>query len=402
MSAPSGDDSVAGLIAVLKAKVAERESTGQYPPGLEDDLDAHFDRIAVHHAPKYSFHDLREKVGRLGLLGSFNPRTIRLDTRVPGGTQLHRAIAKVVSRQTSGILEQMQGFSDGVRAALWEVVTALESPSTHTHADLAGELDAIFERLAAYERASFDTAALASLTKRVQALEAAKSKTFTPWFSSERFEQEFRGESADLRERYRDLARHFAESEGPVVDIGCGRGEFLELLDELHVDAQGIEIDSELVRMGVERGLPVAFGDGISWLKQTPDEALGGISLIQVVEHLSAQELVDLVALAAQKVRSGGKIVVETVNPQSLYVFAHSFFLDPTHVAPVHPAYLHFMFREAGFSSVDIEWRSPPPADDILEDVDDTSPLGGQVNANGKRLNQLLFAAQDYALIACR
>jgi O-antigen chain-terminating methyltransferase len=146
----------------------------------------------------------------------------------------------------------------------------------------------------------------------------------------------------------------------------------------------------------------VEYGDGLSWLRGTPDGSLGGVSLIQVVEHLSAQELVDLVALAARKLRPQGKIVVETVNPQSLYVFAHSFYLDPTHVAPIHPAYLHFMFKEAGFSSVEIEWRSPPPADDVLQRIDGDAGVARQVNANVDRLNQLLFAAQDYALIAIR
>ena len=72
--------------------------------------------------------------------------------------------------------------------------------------------------------------------------------------------------------------------------------------------------------------------------------------MIQVIEHLTAQDAMDLVALAARKVRPGGKVIIETVNPQSLYVFARSFYLDPTHVRPVHPAYLEFLFREAGFA----------------------------------------------------
>ena len=402
MSSDRPEDSVEDLIAQLKHRVAEREKAGQYPPGLEAELDAHFDRIAVHRTPAYNFDHLRSRIAGLEHLGSFSPDNIQMETRIPGGSQLHRTVAKLVSRQTQGILAQMQRYSDAVREVLWEVVAALESPAAHTHVDLSGELDAVFERLATYERAGSATTAIAGLTQRVQELESAQRREFAPWFSNERFEEEFRGDPENLRSRYVDLAAEFAGSEGKVLDIGCGRGEFLELLLELGVNAVGIDIDNELVRSCVDRKLPVEYGDGISWLRATPDGSLGGLSLVQVVEHLSAQELVDLVALAARKLRPKAKIVVETVNPQSLYVFAHSFFLDPTHVAPIHPAYLHFLFREAGFSSVDLQWRSPPPDDDTLKPVEGDDARAQEINDNVARLNQLLFAAQDYALVAVR
>ena len=83
--------------------------------------------------------------------------------------------------------------------------------------------------------------------------------------------------------------------------------------------------------------------------------------MIQVIEHLSRQQVVDVVAIAAQKVRPGGVMVVETVNPQSLYTFAHSFYLDPTHTNPIHPAYLKFVFEQAGWKAAHLLWRTPPP-----------------------------------------
>ena len=401
MSSEPPQDTVDELISQLRRRVAERERAGEYPPGLEEELDAHFDRIAVHRTPSYDFDQLRNRISSLEQAGSFSAAEIAMDTRIPGGSQLHRTVAKIVSRQTQGILAQMQRYSDALRETLWEVVAALESPAAHTHFELAGQIDAIFERLATYERAD-STTGIAGLARRVEELESARQREFTPWFSNERFEEEFRGDAEALRLRYEDLATELEHCDGKVVDIGCGRGEFVDLLRTLGVNVVGIEIDSELVHSCVERGLPVEYGDGISWVRATPDASLAGLSLIQVVEHLSSQELVDLVSLAAKKLRPGGKIVVETVNPQSLYVFAHSFFLDPTHVAPIHPAYLHFLFREAGFSSVDIQWRSPPPAADVLEPVGGEGDLADSINANVARLNQLLFAAQDYALVATR
>jgi hypothetical protein len=111
--------------------------------------------------------------------------------------------------------------------------------------------------------------------------------------------------------------------------------------------------------------------------------------------------VIDFVLLAKDKVREGGRVVLETVNPQSLYVFARAFYLDPTHSQPVHPAYLDFLFRQAGFAEVAIDWRSPPPADDVLVPAPEEA-ADSPANVNVERLNRLLFAPQDYALIATR
>ena len=97
---------------------------------------------------------------------------------------------------------------------------------------------------------------------------------------------------------------------------------------------------------------------------------------------------------------AGGKIIVETVNPQSLYVYAHAFYIDPTHTRPVHPAYLAFLFEQAGFSEVKWDWRNPPPQDDRLE-PEDGDP-NSAANRNVERLNRLLFDAGDYALIVTK
>lgn len=407
-SSPSSPqfESIESLVLQLKQRVADRQRAGEYPDRLVEDLDAHFERIAVHRLPAYNLDVLRDKLHALDVAGAFNASEISYATRIPGGSLIHRLLARIVRRQTEGVLAQTQRHADAVRAALWEVITALETPASHSHVDLVGEIDAIYDKLATYERARGHTT-VGGLTRRVEALEARAVDEFRPWYRSDQFESRFRGDSEELRLRYRDLAQTFKDVRGPIVDVGCGRGEFLELLLDVVPDSRGIEIDSELVRSGIERGLPVEFGEAVAWLRTARDEGLGGLALIQVVEHLTPQGLVDFVELSAKKVRKGGKVVVETVNPQSLYTFAHAFYLDPTHKAPVHPAYLIFLFEAAGFSHVDLEWRSPCPPDDRLEQVDttdrpDLARLGDVVNANSRRVNQLLFAEQDYALIAVR
>jgi 2-polyprenyl-3-methyl-5-hydroxy-6-metoxy-1,4-benzoquinol methylase len=393
---PSGVDH---LVNELRIRVAQRRQSGFYPKGLEQDLEEHFRRVVAHRGHA-DLDSLRQSLDHLEVASAFNPERIPMDTAVPGGAAVHRVVHKVVSRQTQGILEQVQEFADAVRQSLGLIADALEDPSAHLHADLVGQLDAVFERLASYERGPTDSAgAVGDLRERMERLEAAeRRRQFVPTFTNDAFESAFRGTREDLSSRYSELAERFV-GHGPVLDIGCGRGEFIELLVKAGVEARGIELDPELVAEGRAMGLDVEIGDAITSLATAADASLGGIVLIQVVEHLSPQSVVDLVAIAFNKLAPGGLMVVETVNPQSLYTYAHSFYIDPTHDNPVHPAYLHFLFDQAGYSSVELDWRSPPPSDDILQVDEGASEVQA---ANVRRLNQLLFAPQDYALLARR
>lgn len=398
---------VDALVVRLKQRVEQRRRDGTYPPQLEAEMDAHFQRIAAHRPSPYDYDALRERLGELDRAMGFSPALIAYESGLPGGSALHRAVGKAVSRQTAGILEQMHRYAEAVRAVLREMAVVLEHPNAHVHAELLGQVDALMERFADLDRTPSDAVpGLADLRHRLERLEAAEAdRRFTPWFGAATFEDQFRGSAEDLRARYLDLAARFTGG-GPVVDLGCGRGEFLELLAEQGVDARGIEIDRGLVDAGREAGLPIEYGDAVEWLAAEPDGSLGGISMIQVIEHLTPKDRTEVVRLAAEKLRPGGRILVETLNPQSLYIFARAFYADPTHDTPVHPAYLEFLLKEAGFSEIGIEWRSPPPPDEPLRPIaaaSDADPaLVDQVNANIERVNAILFGPQDYAIFAVR
>ena len=386
------------LLAQLRARVEERRRRGDYPAGLEQDLESHFRRI-VAHGRAQDLESVRSSLQGMDASMRFTRGRIPPESRYPGGTLVHRSVGKVVARQTQGVLDQVGAFAEVVRETFEALLDVLETPGTHVHADLVEQLDGALERLAVFERTPGEPrVAVAELERRVGALETAEaSRRFEPWFGNDRFEAEFRGTREELLDRYRDLARELANC-APVLDVGCGRGEFLELLAEVDVDASGVDVDPRLVEAAKQSGLKVEHADGIEWLASEVDGSLGGLVAIQVVEHLSAQQVADFVRLAADKLRPGGKAIVETVNPQSLYVFAHSFYVDPTHLHPVHPGYLAFLFREAGFSGVRIDWRSEPDADEMLKRIHDD----GVMDENIERLNRLLFGSQDYALIAIR
>jgi SAM-dependent methyltransferase len=380
------------LVARLRARVDSRRRAGVYPAGLEEEMTAHFRRILHQRREARPMPDLAGPVHAAGEALPIQAGKIPLESGLPGGQALHKAIAKIVGRQTQGTLQQVQAFAQPVQAALEALTTAVQELDRLISVDVAQSLDSLYERQAAQERAL----AAAGLADR-----RLRTAGFQPWYSSERFEEAFRGSREQMLERYRDLAARLVGND-PVLDVGCGRGEFLELLAGSGVDARGVDVDGELVKAAVEQGLHVEEDEALRYLRAMDDKSLGGMSLIQVIEHFSAQEIVDFVALAADKVRPGGRVFVETVNPQSLYVFAHALFLDPTHMRPVHPAYLAFLFREAGFATVDIEWRSPPPADDVLEPTPEDGPVATVHNENVRRLNELLFAPQDYLIVAAR
>ena len=398
MSSPPDDTpDVDALVDRLRSTVEARRKEGLYPAGLEDDLDAHFRRVAAHRV-ETDLGRLDELVERVRSLPGLSTERISRDSDLPGGASLHRALARLTDRQIQGVLEQVQEAVSALQGVVGELADALRRPNTHVHLDLVGQVDALQERLSALERQPVDApGGLAEIGRRLERLEAAEARRrFRPPFRWAAFDAEFRGSAEEIKGRYADLVPLLADA-GPVLDIGCGRGEFLQLLGEAGIDGRGVELDPELARDASDRGLRVEVGDGLEVLAAQPDGSLGGLVLIQVVEHLGPQQLVELVSLTVDKVRSGGKVVIETPNPQSLYIFARAFYLDPTHHAPIHPLYLRFLFEQAGFASAQLLWRSPPPEPEVLAPVGDR-----QHDANVERVNQVLFAPQDYALIATR
>ena len=213
------------------------------------------------------------------------------------------------------------------------------------------------------------------------------------------FENRFRGDSGDVeaaQKRYVTLFPSAPES-GRIIDIGCGRGEMLTLLEAEGYDALGIDTDPGMVEVCKAKGLPAVVDNGVHFLSQTADDSLKGIFCAQVVEHLITQEMEQLVRLAFRTLRVGGVLVVETINPRSSFALGNHFYADTSHVRPVHPETLRYICEQIGFGTVRLEERSPHP---ILAQEPELPE--GIVGQTVKALLESVFGYQDYAIVATK
>lgn len=220
------------------------------------------------------------------------------------------------------------------------------------------------------------------------------------------FEDRFRGSPDEIRARLTTYVPLFAGA-SDVLDVGCGRGELLDLLVGAGVKARGLDLNHEMVELCRSRGLDVAEGDLLSHLESLPDRSLGGLIAIQVVEHLEPSYLMRALETAYHKLRPGSHVVLETINPACWFAFFSSYIRDLTHVRPLHPDTLTYLLTASGFQAVRAEYRSPYPSDGKLQHVapfDDGTlrDIADTVNANVDRLNALLFTHLDYAAIGQR
>ena len=155
-----------------------------------------------------------------------------------------------------------------------------------------------------------------------------------------------------------------------VLDVGCGRGEFLALLKAAGVSARGVDANREMVATARERGLDVVESDALAHLESLADGSLGGLMASQVVEHLAPAYLVRLLATAYQKLRPGAPIVVETINPACWLAFFSSYIRDFTHVRPIHPETLQYLLQANGFGRVTLQYSQPVPEHMKMQPVD--------------------------------
>ncbi len=216
---------------------------------------------------------------------------------------------------------------------------------------------------------------------------ASSPSTPAPLLDWLQFADKFRGPEAYVRERQRFYVPYFKDCR-EVLDIGCGRGEFLDLMKEAGVAARGIDLCEEAVAMCRAKALDAEVADLFVYLDGLADSSLDGIFSAQVVEHLPPERLGEFIRLGEAKLRRGGVLAIETPNPECLAIFATHFYLDPTHTRPIPPQLLTFYMVEAGFGRIEVRKLTP-----ALESFEALRELPAE-------FREAFFGAMDYVAFA--
>lgn len=210
------------------------------------------------------------------------------------------------------------------------------------------------------------------------------------------FEEQFRGSREEIRARlleYVPLVRAAgAGTEGKeILDIGCGRGEWLKIMRDEGLVAKGLDLNHVLVQECREKGFAVVEQDALSYLRSLPDNSLGAITSFHLIEHLGFEERIALFDESVRVLQSGGVALFETPNPRNLLVGGCNFWADPTHLRPLYPETHKFLLEYRGFSDVELFFLHPHEGEQRLPE-DEAPKLA-------LRLNEILSCARDYAII---
>lgn len=207
----------------------------------------------------------------------------------------------------------------------------------------------------------------------------------------------FRGSEATIRDRvsvYLPDVAH-ASKDAPVLDLGCGRGEWLEVLRTAGLDAYGIELHEHFAKVCLGKGLDVRNEDALDHLRALRPDSLSAITAFHLVEHIPVEDLVLTLDLARNALRPGGVLILETPNPDNVTTGASNFYLDPTHQRPIPAALLLFLVVARGYVDADVRYlHAPPPINERADSV-----TGGNADVLGW-LNDRLNGPQDYAVVA--
>ncbi|MCL2819383.1 MAG: class I SAM-dependent methyltransferase [Oscillospiraceae bacterium] len=210
------------------------------------------------------------------------------------------------------------------------------------------------------------------------------------------FENRFRGTRDWVKSTQIKYLKYF-ENKQNVLDIGCGRGEFLDILREKSISCKGVDIVDSFVYFNQQNGHDVEQADALTYLDSLEDNSLGGIFMSQVLEHLESDYIYKLVQLAYAKLKPGCFFIAETPNPSNLAIFHNYFYVDMTHIRPVHPDIIKYIFEYFGFN--DVEHLYSSKTDFSIPQLVISDYNLSSFNDAMKRVSDTLYGYQDYAVI---
>lgn len=449
------DVDVKAIMAEVKAEVERKKREGLYPPEVLEELDAL--------GAGREMDQLTRAILGLRHVVSFHTAVStasRIPVAAPLAASFKRAVRSAVQWYVSAIVQQIEQFGANVihvlnlvaerlRAleervdlqkaehehSLQETVRSLETQIDEARsanqtaievlrAETGGadfraakrldelELVRARERIPLIERAVRELRQKLESTGSAPARAQSAPKAERSWAVDRAldyldFENRFLGGEEERRDRQRTYMEFFRNVPGPVADLGCGRGEFLEVLTEAGLRCYGVDRHPDMIAHSKEKGLEIVEADLLEHLASVGSGTLGGVFSSQTIEHLEVADVPRFFELASDALVEGGRLVIETLNPQSLFIFAWAFYMDLGHLRPLHPLTLQFLAEKAGFRDIRIEYYFLPPEEFRLKQVAATGDtvldtVVEAANENFNRIDALLFGPQDYAIIATR
>jgi len=306
-----------------------------------EDIRAHWSQWRVDWEQKLAGNEIHFLRSIADLQASFHHRVTLMDANYREQVQAqHADFTGALERSTHEIQGRLWSDLDAIQKRLWEDMSRIRAEyETIIHTEL---------------RLLRQRSALVQTAKPIAPSAAAESEQID-WM---KFAERFRGSEESVKHRQRIYAARF-QGVTSVLDIGCGRGELLEVLRDAGVAAHGIDLNDDAVAHCRDKGLSAEKADLFAYLSALPDSSLPGALCCQVVEHLPPQRLAELIGLLRDKLRPDALLAIETPNPECLAIFATHFYLDPTHRHPLPPALLSFYLEEAGFGRIEVERLSP-------------------------------------------
>ena len=308
---------------------------------------------------------------------------------------LTRANAEAIQRSTTdqiaAFAEERRQWSIAMEAQMANHAVAFEKSLASAVTDLQNKFYGDLHRIRTeYERIIH--AELRVVRQRLATAPPPQAAAVAPapaFFDYARFADRFRGAEEYVTESQRFYLPYFT-GRRHVLDLGCGRGEFLKLMRESGTPARGIEAGAESVAYCRSQGLEAEQADLFAHLSEQPEASLDGIFCSQVVEHLPPERLPELIRLCANRLTTGGVLAIETPNPECLAIFATHFYLDPTHTRPVPSQLLAFYMEEFGLGRIEVHRKAQ--AVETIPELGELPPA----------LREKLFGGLDYAIVAWR
>ncbi len=301
--------------------------------------------------------------------------------------------------------QELRALGERVGEATEEVATEFRQHTERLSGDLKREIDRVLQK-----QQQVNTELVLQGQRLARLLDEARRRLPAP-FDQEQlgaivsetdhtldafyasFDEQFRGTREEIKERlkvYLPLMKQqgIGGAEMPILDVGCGRGEWLELLKEQQLRAIGVDSNRVLVGQCSERGLDVAEDDLMGYLRRLDGASLGAVTGFHIVEHLPIETLVQFLNETVRVLKPGGAVIFETPNPQNVLVGSCNFYFDPTHRNPLPSQVMRFLLESRGFARVEVLELNP--SDDAP--VDEASELA-------RRFNQYFYGPMDYAVI---